>query len=189
VSLQCRSAASVFDLSGVAAAARRVVGGDDDLGVAAVDPLRQRVGREAREDDGMDRADPGAGEHGIGRLGDHRQVEDDAVALADAQFLEDVGHLADFAVQLAVGDVLGRVLRIVRLPDDRRLVAARGEVAVDAVGATLSVPSSNHLIEMLPGAKDVFFTFGVGLDPVDPLALPRPRRPPGRRSRRRTSRW
>ena len=37
--------------------------------------------------------------------------------------------------------------------------------------ATLRTPSSNHLIEMLPGAKETFSTLCEGLDPVDALGL------------------
>ena len=42
-------------------------------------------GREAAEHDRMDRADARAGEHREQRLGHHRHVEDDAVALGDAE--------------------------------------------------------------------------------------------------------
>ena len=48
------------------------------------------------------RADAGAGQHGDGQLRDHRHVDGDAVAGLDAQPLEDVGELADLAVQLLV---------------------------------------------------------------------------------------
>ncbi len=50
-------------------------------------------------------------------------------------------------VQLAIGDVLGFGVGIVGLPDDGDLLAALLQMPVDAIGATLSVPSSNHLIE------------------------------------------
>jgi hypothetical protein len=58
------------------------------------------VGREAAEDDRMDRADARAGQHRIGRLGDHRHVDGDAVALLDAVLLQHVGEAADMLVQL-----------------------------------------------------------------------------------------
>ncbi len=82
----------------------------------------------------MDCADSRAGQHRIGRLRDHRHVQDDTVTLAHAQVLQDVGKLADAGVQLPVGDVLRLVTGLVRLPDDRSLVTARGQMAVDAVG-------------------------------------------------------
>jgi hypothetical protein len=54
-------------------------------------------GREAAEDHRVDGADAGAGEHRDRRLGDHRQVDRDAVALLDPEPLEHVGELADLA--------------------------------------------------------------------------------------------
>ena len=114
------------------AAAQALVGGDDDLGLAVGDALGEAVGREAGEHHRMDRADPRAGQHRVGRFRDHRQIDGDAVALLDVPGAQDVGHLADFVVQLAVGDVLG-LRGIVALPDDRGLVAALVEMPVDAV--------------------------------------------------------
>ena len=80
----------------------------------------------------MDRADPGAGQHGAGGLGNHWQVDRDAIALCDAELPEHVGELADLAMQLAIGDFLVD-RRIVALPQDCGLIAASGEMAVDAV--------------------------------------------------------
>ena len=45
---------------------------------------RTAVGSEAAEDDGMRRADAGAGEHGHDDLGNHRQVDADDVTLAES---------------------------------------------------------------------------------------------------------
>ena len=39
----------------------------------------------ASEDDGVDGTEPGGGEHGDGRLGDHGHVDDDAVAFGDTK--------------------------------------------------------------------------------------------------------
>ena len=101
------SASSALALSGtVLAAAQALVGGDDDVALAVLDAVGQAVGREAAEHHRMDRADARAGQHGVGRLGDHRQVDRDAIALLGAQLLQRVGHAADFGVQLAIGDLL-----------------------------------------------------------------------------------
>ena len=91
----------------LAAAAQALVGGDDDRGFGVFDAAGERVGREAAEHDGMDRADPRAGQHRIGRLGDHRQVDGDAVALLDAMRLQHIGEAADLVGKFGVGDVLG----------------------------------------------------------------------------------
>ena len=76
--------------AGVAAAVA-AVGGDDELRLGVVDAVGQRLGGEAAEDDGVRRADAGAGEHGDRQLGDHRHVDGDAVAAPHAELLQRVG--------------------------------------------------------------------------------------------------
>ena len=56
-------------------------GRQDGLRLGVVDPGRQFVGGEAAEHHGVDRTDAGAGQHGDGRFGNHRHVDDDPVAL------------------------------------------------------------------------------------------------------------
>ena len=68
--------------------------------VAILDAAGQAVGREAAEHHRMHRADAGAGQHGIGRFRDHRQIDGDAVALLDAVRLQHIGEAADLRVQL-----------------------------------------------------------------------------------------
>ncbi len=52
----------------------------DDAGrLRVVNAVDQRVGRESAEDDGVRRADAGAGQHGDGQLGRHAHVDGDAV--------------------------------------------------------------------------------------------------------------
>ena len=159
------------------AAAQPLVGRDHHL--ATRQPrmrLLEAVGREAAEHHRMDGADPRTGQHGIGRLGDHRHVDRDAVALPDAARLQHVGEAADLLVQFAIGD-LARFRRIVALPDDRDLVAARGEVPVDAVhrdvGGAVLEPFDRRRCR---GAKLGVLHLGVGLDPVDALAVLAPER-------------
>ncbi len=96
------------------AAAQPLVGRDQDLAAGVQDAIPQGVGREAGEDDRMDGADPGAGQHGVGQGRDHRQVDRDPVALPDPVRQEDVGHPADLVLQALVGDVL--VLTRLRRP-------------------------------------------------------------------------
>ena len=69
--------------------------GDHRLAGAVVDANRQLVGGEPAEDDGMHCTEPGAGKHGDGRLRDHRHVDDDPVALADAAAPERAGEDGD----------------------------------------------------------------------------------------------
>ena len=116
----------------LAAAAQAFVGGDDDVGLAILDAAGERVRREAAEHHGMHRADARAGEHGVGRLRDHRHIDGDAVAFLDVAVAQHIGEAADLIVQFLVGDFLG-FLGVVAFPDDGGLVAARVQMPVDAV--------------------------------------------------------
>jgi hypothetical protein len=80
----------------------------------------------------VNRADPRDGEHRGNRLGDHRHIDGDPVALADPEALEDVGQALDLVGQLGVGDA-ARVAGL-SLPQQRDPVAvARFDVPVEAV--------------------------------------------------------
>lgn len=79
----------------------------------------------------MRRADASTCEHRDGELGDHRHVQRHAVAGFAAERFEDVGELADFAVEVAVSKHAG-VARFA-FPDDGGFVAVFGEVAVEAL--------------------------------------------------------
>jgi len=146
------------------AAAQALVGGDDDIRSRILDAAGERLGREAAEHHRMDGADARAGEHGVGRLGDHRQIDGDAVAALGAVLFQNIGEAANLFVQLGVGDV-ARHRRVVAFPDDRGLVGARGEVAVDAVhrdiGRAVLVPFNRDVMRV---EARVFYA-GVGRDP------------------------
>ena len=118
----------------------------------------------------MHRADARAGQHCVSRLGNHRQVDGDSVATADAMRLQDIGELADLRVQVAIGDVPG-FLRVIAFPDDRRLVAARRQMTVNAiighVGEAVLEPFDRDIVWIEAGVLDL----RVRLEPVDALAL------------------
>src|SRR5829696_2741708 len=118
----------------------------------------------------MDGADPGAGQHRIGRFRDHRQIDRDAVALLDGPGPQDVGHLADFVVQLPVGDVPG-LRGIVALPDDRGLVAALVEMAVDAVPCGVQDAILEPFDRDVAGGEGDVLDLVEGFHPVDALGL------------------
>ena len=80
------------------------ISGDDELGAAVEDAVGDALGAEAAEDDGVNGPDAGAGEHGDGGFGDHREIDKDAVAFLDLISLEDVGEAADFPMKLAIGE-------------------------------------------------------------------------------------
>ncbi len=131
------------------AAAVAAVGGDDDPGLAVGEAGGQRVGGEAAEDHRVRGADPGAGQHRDDRLGDHRQVDRDPVAGADAERDQRVGGLADLVLELGVGQRAGVVGGLAD-PVQRHLVAAPGlDVPVDAVVRRVELAADEPLGEGL----------------------------------------
>ena len=132
------------------AAAIAAVGRDEQARLLIVDAIAQRFGAEAAEDDAVHGADARAGEHRDGQLRDERQVDRDAIALADPQRLEHVGELADLAVQLPVRD--GAPVAGLALPDDRGLVATpAADVPVQAVHARVERAADEPLrVRRLP---------------------------------------
>ena len=80
-------------------------GGEDRLGLAVVDTHRQFICRETAEDDGMDGADAGAGQHRFDRFGDHGHIDHHAVALCHAMCFQHPGQRRDTVAHLAEGDV------------------------------------------------------------------------------------
>ena len=82
------------------AAAQAFIGGDDDARAAVRDAPGQRIGGEAAEHDGMNRADARAREHRDRRFGNHRQIDRDAIALLHAERLQRIRALAYALVQL-----------------------------------------------------------------------------------------
>ena len=152
------------------AAAQSLVGGDDDLGLAIGDALGEAVRREAGEHHGMNGADPRAGQHRVGGFRDHRQIDGDAVALLDVPGAQDVRHLADFVVQLTIGDVPG-LRGIVALPDDGGLVAALVEMPVDAVPGDVQDAILEPFDRNMAGGEGDVLDLVEGLHPVDALGL------------------
>ncbi len=154
----------------LAAAADAFVGGDDAGRGAVGDAAGERIRREAAEHHRMDGADAGAGEHRDRRLQDHRHVDGDAVALLDAARLQHVGEAADLGVQLLIGELLVG-LGVVAFPQERGLVAALGEMAVDAIVAGVEravlEPFDRDVVRIVGGVLHL----GEGLDPVDALGL------------------
>ena len=151
------------------AAAAPLVGGDNELRAAVVDAFGHRFRREAAENDRMHGANARAGQHGHGRLDDHGHIDADAIALGHAEGFKHVAQAAHGFVQLVVGDVLG-VFGIVTFPDDGNLVAALGQVTVEAVVARV------QRAVVIPADVEVFFIegdvlqLGIGRDPIEAFA-------------------
>ena len=105
----------------------------DEHGCSAVgEAVFDAFAAEAAEDDAVHRADARASEHGDGRFGNVRHVNEHAIALLASIALEDIRENADFAVKLLIGEH-ATVARFA-FPDDGRLIAARaGKMTVQAV--------------------------------------------------------
>ena len=114
------------------AATKTLVRGDNDVGFGVRDAAGDGLGREAAEHDGMDGANARAGEHRIGHLGNHGQVDRDPIALLDAVAFQHIGEKSDATRELSIGDV-GGLRGIVAFPDDRRLVRALRQMPIDAI--------------------------------------------------------
>jgi hypothetical protein len=92
--------------------------------------------------------------HGERGLRHHRHIDDDAVALFDAQRFECVGEAADFALHLAVGD-FPVIAWLVAFPDQATVSFFAGKWRSTQLKHAFRIPSSYHLMET--GAlKDVF---------------------------------
>ena len=167
------------------AAAPAAVGGDEQRGLRVVDAVAQRLGAEAAEHHRVHGADARAGQHGDRQLGHQRQVERHAVARLHAERLQDVGELADLAVEIEVGQ-RAAVARLA-FPDDRGLVAPRAaHVAVDAVDAGVERAADEPLrVRRLPLEH-----LRPGREPLELARRSRPRslRDRARRARRRLRR-
>ena len=87
------------------------------------------------EDDRMDRTDARASQHCEGRFGHHRHVDQDAVALDDADARQHAGQTRDLVAQLAIGDMPDLASNRA-VPDQRDALAPpRHDMAVDRIPA------------------------------------------------------
>src|SRR5262249_24284581 len=104
---------------------------------------------EASEDDRVNRAEPCDREHGDHGLRDHRHVDDDSVALGEAERGEGARTLRDLFPELAEGEGLNR-------PRDRAIVdqghlvrAAVLDVPIDGVVAGVDLAAHKPPVERL----------------------------------------
>ncbi len=149
------------------ASARTGVGADDDARRRIVDAGGEAVGSKAAEHHRVDRADARARQHGEGRFGNHRQVDQHAIAAPDTQRLQARRHAVDLPMQGPVG--VGRL--DAGLGGDihqRRLLAPRGEVAIDGVMAQAGAPADEPARER---QARIVEHGAIGCLPVDALRL------------------
>ena len=144
------------------AAAKTAIGGDHQGRAEVLDAGLERLGRESAEHDAMNDAEPRAGEHGDGQLGDHRHVNDGAVAGFVAARLQHAGEADHQAMQFLIGE--GSLLAGLAFPENRDFVFARGgQVAVQAVVRDVEFRTGEPARE----GRVPFEHFGPLLEPVD----------------------
>ena len=152
------------------------------FGLGVVDADGELGRGEAAEDDRVDRAEPGAGQHGDERLRHHRHVDDDPVALADAAGRERAGEPGHPLEQLGIGE--GRLgAGDGQVVDDRRPVAvAAATWRSTALWQMLQPRVGEPAVERRAGGVERDASGGAL--PVDRLGGPH-QNPPGRPSSRR----
>src|SRR6516165_12808401 len=98
----------------------------------------------------MDGTDAGAGEHRYRRLGNHRHVDQHAVALADAEVCENAGETRDLVTQLAIGEAL-HLLGDRAVPDQRDALALPcRDMTVERVPAGVELRAREPAVERGP---------------------------------------
>ena len=97
-----------------------LVRGDHDAGLAVVNAVAERLGRESSKNDGVNGTDTRAGEEGCDCLPCHGHVNRNGVALFHTPLLEDIGDAADLPKEFAVTD-FPAVTSFICLVNDGRL--------------------------------------------------------------------
>ena len=144
----------VFDGHGFAAAVLAVAR-DEQFGTGVFDAETQCFRAESAENERMHGPDACARERDDDGLHEHRKVDHDAVAAADAEFRERVGGLGDFLGEFAVGH--GAAVARLAFEVERDLVPiACRYVAVCAVDGGVEGASRE------PGLLEPFLSFRVG---------------------------
>src|SRR3954464_3785200 len=114
----------------------------------------------------MNGADASAREHRNRSFGNHRQINGDAIPFAHAERLQRIRALASTFIELSIGDVFGE-LGIVTFPDDGGLIAATGQMPIEAVGRYIKFavvkPANAEVVLIEAGVAN----FRVRLNPID----------------------
>ena len=121
------------------ALAPAAVSGDHEFGAGIVNAAAQALGTETTEHDGMNRAEPGDGEHRDNGFGDDGHVYGDAVALADAERRYRIGGSLYLGGQLRV--CVAAAVSWLTLPVDGDAVAvASDDMTIEAVVCHVEFP-------------------------------------------------
>jgi hypothetical protein len=135
-----------------------------------VQPVCERLGREAAEDNGVRRPQPGAGQHRDRQLRDHAHVDPDRGPLLDAELLQAVREANDLRLEVGEGELAPVVDRLAFPVVGDLAAVPRLDVAVDAVEADVELPAEVPLrVRRIPLQE-----LRPGLEPGDALSLPCP---------------
>ena len=136
----------------------------DHLGLGIVEAFGELVAGEAAEHDRVDRTEASRGQHRDHRLRHHRHVDDDAVALFDAESRQNGRERRHLVAKLTIGErPLG--VRYRAIVNERVCLAASPiHMPVEAiVGRVAKRPRKPAAV--LPGGRVEYFV--VGLCPID----------------------
>jgi hypothetical protein len=140
---------------------------DQHLGLRIVDPRGEAHRGEAAEHHRVDRAQAHRREHREHRLGRHRHVDEDAVALAHAELAQDRREAVDLGMELRVGED-AFLVDLRGDPHERILVAARLQMTIDGVVAEVGLAADEPFAERRLGVLE---NLAEGLVPVDAPGL------------------
>ena len=153
------------------AAAVALVLREKHLAAHVVEPVGQRLRREAAEDDRVRSAESRAGEHGDGKTRPHPHVDPDGRPLLDPERAKAVGRPHDLLEELRVRDRRALTLGLALVVVGDAVAEPRLDVTVEAVVRDVDLPAPVPLrVRKLP-----FEQRREGLEPRDPLPpLPLP---------------
>lgn len=124
--------------------------GDYQLRTAIVDARRKFAGGKPAENDGVNRTDAGAGEHGKDRLRHHRHIKDDTITFADAALDQRCCDGHHFPKHLIIGKMALLAVHCA-VEDDCSLAAAAGghmpvQAIVAGIGFRAGEPAAIHAL-------------------------------------------
>ena len=133
------------------------VGVDEDAAAGISGAESASFAAESTEDDGVNDAEACAGEHGHGKLGNHRHVDGDAIAgLESAEIAKHCGGFVDADVKLAIGEDLRGFVFGFGDEDEGGFVFVLGEVAIDAVVGGIEFAADEPFPEGRAGSVERF---------------------------------
>ena len=108
-------------------------GSEDELGCRIINTRRQLGRRKATKNDAMHRTQPCTGQSRNRRLGNHRHINNDAVAFRNAMRLHHTGHGLDAVEQVAIAQRGAAIAQRAVMDKSSAPPMARRDMAIDTV--------------------------------------------------------